>query len=80
MNKRTKFNIGDKIYIIDCFDKWSIQWMKATVTGVQIICRKNYKYIKYEIDALMYGSYEEQYCFATQAEAQAECDRRNNGK
>lgn len=79
MDIKTKFKVGDKICVIDYFENWSIKWLYETVTGIQISVKRKKTYITYEIDALIYGGYDEEYCFATKEEAEKECERRNNG-
>lgn len=80
MEIKTKFNVRDKICVIDYFEKWSIKWVNVTITGIQILIKEKYRYVKYEIDSLIYGGYNEEYCFATKEQAQAECDKRNKGE
>ena len=51
--------------------------VNVKITGIEILIKGKNKTIIYNIDSLIYGGYNEQYCFATQAKARAECDRRN---
>lgn len=78
MEIKTKFNVGDKICVIDYFDEWEVKWVNVKITGIEILIKGKNKTIIYNIDSLIYGGYNEQYCFTTKEQAQAECDRRNN--
>ena len=78
MEIRTKFNVGDKVCVIDYFEKWQVKWVKAKITGIEITIRGKNKTVIYNIDSLIYGGYNEEYCFATIKAAQKECNRRNN--
>lgn len=80
MEIRTKFNVRDKICVIDYFDKWEVKWVNVKITGIEILIKGKNKTVIYNIDSLIYGGYNEQYCFATKKEAQAECDKRNKGE
>ena len=80
MEIRTKFNIGDKICVIDYFEKWEVQWVNVEITGIEILIKGKNKTVIYNIDTLIYGGYNEGYCFATREEAEQECRRRNAQK
>lgn len=79
----TKFNYGDTIYVVkkeEIFDKeghlhinWYIE--KRLVDFIMGACNGEILGIRYTHDL-----YFEQDCFATEIEAQTECDRRNNEK
>lgn len=79
MEIRTKFNIGDVVYIVAiplgatfycAYDKDTIIAINTYngICNVIEYCFKNYSPKK------------EQDCFATKEEAQAECDKRNKGE
>lgn len=71
MEIKTKFNINDKFF---------------TIIGRNTIAERKVKAIIFEDNTISYSagnldiSYAEGSCFATEAEAQKECERRNNGK
>ena len=78
MEIKTKFNVGETIYPIS-FDIDKLKWFVEPYTlelSVDRICILD--------TGICYDTYfkwfAEEDCFATEAEAQAECDRRNNGK
>lgn len=79
MEIRTKFNVGDKICVISYFDDWGVQWVNVKITGIEIFVKRKNN-IVYNIDSLIYGGYNEEYCFATIEEARKECDKRNAQK
>ena len=68
MEIRTKFNINDKFF---------------TIIGRNTIAERKVKAIIFEDNTISYSagnldiSYAEGSCFATEEEAQKECDRRN---
>lgn len=81
MKIETKLDIGDKIFYI--YEMFKGAWRVSSIVEVS--------YIKiFEKDKLIYAVFEkdflpiifvdEQNCFLTKEEAQAEADRRNNGK
>lgn len=75
MKIETKFRPFDEVYfIIFVNNKWSVHksQIKAIVIYCGILIVINYLFNGYEI--------QEQDCFNTKAEAQAECYRRNNGR
>lgn len=86
MEIKTKFKVRDYVWFID----YTSQGLKThwyVARNFQIykikICIYN---DEYETASIVYSNVksgisqiEEEYCFATKAEAQAECDRRNNG-
>lgn len=75
MEIKTKFNIGDRIYLIEIIGR---KWIVApysrnndcTITGIVIRCEGVYYNTSLSI-------YSEKDCFVTEEEAQKECDKRN---
>lgn len=80
MNIKTKCNIGDKVFAIFKSiqnDKWYMQDKKFTIKEIKI--DKNLDvYYSLITDGFWIFTVFEKFCFKTKAEAQAECNRRNN--
>lgn len=76
---KTKFNVGDKVWVLyKDKDNWEIIGLEIEYIHIE----KTIFYGFYDIDDIYSNipcQWEEQDCFATQAEAQAECDKRNKG-
>lgn len=84
MEIRTKFNIGDKVYPIHIplGKKIFMVMDKTEIKAITVVIVKNSIEIDYDfqwVRGLKYFNNHcfEQDCFATRAEAQEECDRRN---
>ena len=80
MEIKTKFNIGDKIFhIYEMFEGvWRVSSI-VEVSYIKIFEKDKFVYAVFENDFLPNIFVEEKDCFLTETEAQAECDRRNNG-
>lgn len=84
---KPKFKVGDKLYVVDCWverDEFGCIvneecFVKTKPLIVDKILIDRYFIFYGERDTQIGEFIEESHCFATQAEAQAECDRRNNG-
>lgn len=93
MEIKTKFNVGDNVWVIEFVagtkyikgnatttKVWFISYEDVEITGFNIIQIENEKIgIVVNLKGTNLG-YLESECFATQAEAQAECDKRNKGE
>ena len=85
MEIKTKFNVGDKLYVVDCWverDKFGgIVNDECFVKTKPLIVDKiliDSCYIFYGERYTQIGEFiEESHCFSTKEEAQKECDRRN---
>lgn len=84
MEIRTKFNVGDTIYIIysNNEDMWCIK--EVIILGIKIFIEEREINIRYDTQATrentwINGAYEE-LCFSSISEAQKECERRNANK
>ena len=75
MEIRTKFNVNDTVWYITLRFVLGYIVEKGKVIDIRTYNSKDKKEIRYFLGK---GYVKEQDCFATQAEAQAECDRRNN--
>lgn len=85
MERRTKFNIGDKLYVVDC---WAERdefggiinyecFVKTKPLIVDKILIDSYHIFYGESDTQIGEFIEESHCFATKEEAEQECRRRN---
>ena len=72
---RTKFNVGDKVWEIAI---WKGKWCVIGQYIIEGIYYDSSKGIKYGLH--LSTSINKEDCFATQAEAQAECNKRNKGE
>ena len=82
MEIRTKFNIGDFLYVIDKYNKWAIV-EEGKVYEILPEIGKGYIDINYKLECKgkvhkYYITEHETICFATKEEAQRECNNRNN--
>lgn len=83
MEIRTKFNVGDKIFVV--YLNSSKYYCVTSIKVYEITIRSN-NYIIYSADETLSYSrydlngYDEKDCFATKKEAQKECNRRNKGE
>lgn len=76
MNIVTEFNIGDEVYTIDYVGfGWVVEKEKYVVQGIKAILEYN----ELKVEYISYTHRRYFIAFATKEEAQAECDRRNNG-
>lgn len=82
MEIKTKFNVGDTIYIIYSNNEnmWCIK--EVVILGIKIFIEEREIKIRYDTKATrentwINGAYEK-LCFSSISEAQAECDRRNS--
>ena len=89
MEIRTKHEISDKVWyiektniqneyiwrVITCFGKWEIYGFRIFNDGIYcVLFEENYRNkFNFETDY----NHKEQDCFATEEEAQKECDKRN---
>ena len=80
MEIRTKFDINDRVWGIDCIDDKWVADDEFLIT--QIIINRDYKSKKEQIVYVEYQEFwhSEENCFATEEEAIKECDRRNGQK
>lgn len=76
MEIKTKFNVGDRVWVID----YCYEWTPAYEGEFLGEYGKIHEDIPEQVSIKTIGLVNKRDCFATQAEAQAECDRRNNGK
>lgn len=80
MEIKTKFNVGEDVFALVYDDvvicRWSI--IDFHISEIKIIENIGLVYEDLSIGKI-FNRFKEEDCFATQAEAQAECDRRNNG-
>lgn len=79
MIKETKFNIGEKVKLIE-FDVDEDEWYISsyTYTILKIIIYEDYiQYTALINNTIKVKDINEKDCFISQAEAQVECDRRN---
>lgn len=91
MKFETKFKIKDKIWVIcknfneekDDFE-WKVEHTQRIIIRIFTCCDEKGTDITYHTNYLdgstCISFFGEQNCFATKEEAQAECDRRNNGR
>ena len=80
MEIKTKFNVGDKIFYI--YEMFKGVWRVSSIVEVsyiKIFEKDKLVYAVFENDFLPIIFVEEENCFATKEEAQAECDKRNKG-
>ena len=82
MEIRTKFDVGDKVWIIDCFENFehNAEWFvhyEMEIDGIKIEIEDDEITIFY---CFVDTGEPEELCFATKEEAQKECDRRNANK
>ena len=91
MKIETKFNVGDKVYCINKIDGTKYQNGQATKTSVWFIEVEEGNVMWFTIGnmtgkiSITYAiekteGYNEEDCFSTKEEAQAECDKRNKGE
>lgn len=79
MEKKTRFSIGDTVYPIGHF--YTKDWAKSKY---KVIGSMKVRTVYNHDNFIRYGNgchleYNEQDCFATETEAQKECDKRNKG-
>ena len=74
MDGKFKFDVGDEIWVIyDCKGEWSYSGA-FVVTGILINLTGKKYLTKYS------SGIDEEYCFATEQEAEQECNKRNGEK
>lgn len=83
MERKFKFDVGDKVWIVE-YDSWNKWYVKGKFTVESLTFRKDSiaESICYGLEGIPVNVGEplaksEIHCFTTQAEAQAECDKRN---
>ena len=76
MEIKTKFNVGDKVWYIQCR---KVKCAIITYIITETLAERSATIIGYELNTEI-GNYGEEDLFATQAKAQAECDKRNKGE
>lgn len=77
MEIKTKFNVGDKVYIIYLFcSKWKVALDKYEIIETNIKINNSRLSVNYTMKPTL-EICSEKYCFATKEEAQKECDKRN---
>ena len=79
MKIETRFNIGDIIYLIREFrGKWYVENIKFEIVEIVQTVFESWTNIKLSTEKGITYRVSKIDCFATKAEAQKECDRRNN--